>query len=114
MNIGSNAVKYNHDGGSVTVTCREVSYTDTTAEYELTCTDTGISMSEEFQKRAFEPFFESIQGKGTKFILHISFEISAEEQKKKFHMYQNCSVEGIQVLLVEDNELNMEIAEFLL
>ena len=46
MNIGSNAVKYNHDGGSVTVTCREVSYTDTTAEYELTCTDTGISMSE--------------------------------------------------------------------
>ena len=29
-------------------------------------------------------------------------------------MYQNCSVEGIQVLLVEDNELNMEIAEFVL
>ena len=147
MNIGSNAVKYNHDGGSVTVTCREVSYTDTTAEYELTCTDTGISMSEEFQKRAFEPFaqegqlartkyagtglglaisrklielqggtlfFESIQGKGTKFILRIPFEISAEEQEKKSHMYQNCSVEGIQVLLVEDNELNMEIAEFLL
>ena len=80
------------------------------AVYELTCTDTGIGMSEEFQKRAFEPFaqegqsartkyagtglglaiarklielqrgtlfFESIQGKGTKFILHISFEISA-------------------------------------
>ena len=147
MNIGSNAVKYNHDGGSVTVTCREISYTDTIAEYELTCTDTGIGMSEEFQKKAFEPFaqegqsartkyagtglglaiarkltelqggtlfFESIQGKGTKFILHISFEISAEEQKKKFHMYQNCSVEGIQVLLVEDNELNMEIAEFML
>ena len=147
MNIGSNAVKYNHDGGSVTVTCREISYTDTIAEYELTCTDTGIGMSEEFQKRAFEPFaqegqsartkyagtglglaiarkltelqggtlfFDSIQGKGTKFILHISFEISAEEQEKKSHMYQNCSVEGIQVLLVEDNELNMEIAEFLL
>ena len=147
MNIGSNAVKYNHDGGSVTVTCREVSYTDTTAEYELTCTDTGIGMSEEFQKKAFEPFaqegqlartkyagtglglaiarklielqggtlfFESIQGKGTKFILHVPFEISAEEQEKKSHMYQNCSVEGVQILLVEDNELNMEIAEFLL
>ena len=147
MNIGSNAVKYNYDGGSVTVTCREVSYTDTTAEYELTCTDTGIGMSEEFQKKAFEPFaqegqsartnyagtglglaiarklielqggtlsFESIQGKGTKFILHISFEISAEESEKRSQMYQNCSVEGIQVLLAEDNELNMEIAEFLL
>ena len=35
-------------------------------------------------------------------------------REKKSHMYQNCSVEGIQVLLVEDNELNMEIAEFLL
>ena len=147
MNIGSNAVKYNQDGGSVTVSCREVSYTDTTAEYELTCTDTGIGMSEEFQKKAFEPFaqegqsartkyagtglglaiarklielqggtlfFESIQGKGTKFILHVPFEISAEEQEKKSHMYQNCSVEGVQILLVEDNELNMEIAEFLL
>lgn len=67
MNIGSNAVKYNHDGGSVTVTCREVSYTDTTAEYELTCTDTGISMSEEFQKRAFEPFAQEGQSARTKY-----------------------------------------------
>ena len=67
MNIGSNAVKYNHDGGSVTVTCRKVSYTDTTAEYELTCTDTGISMSEEFQKRAFEPFAQEGQSARTKY-----------------------------------------------
>ena len=67
MNIGSNAVKYNHDGGSVTVTCREVSYTDTIAEYELTCTDTGISMSEEFQKRAFEPFAQEGQLARTKY-----------------------------------------------
>ena len=41
MNIGSNAVKYNHDGGSVTVTCREVSYTDTPELYVLTSTDKG-------------------------------------------------------------------------
>ena len=67
MNIGSNAVKYNHDGGSVTVTCREVSYTDTIAEYELTCTDTGIGMSEEFQKRAFEPFAQEGQSARTKY-----------------------------------------------
>ena len=113
MNIGSNAVKYNHDGGSVTVTCREISYTDTIAEYELTCTDTGIGMSEEFQKRAFEPFaqegqsartkyagtglglaiarkltelqegtllFESIQGKGTKFICAGTTFLSTEKR----------------------------------
>ena len=67
MNIGSNAVKYNHDGGSVTVTCREISYTDTIAEYELTCTDTGIGMSEEFQKRAFEPFAQEGQSARTKY-----------------------------------------------
>ena len=45
----------------MTVTCREISYTDTIAEYELTCTDTGIGMSEEFQKRAFEPFAQEGQ-----------------------------------------------------
>lgn len=67
MNIGSNAVKYNYDGGSVTVTCREVSYTDTTAEYELTCTDTGIGMSEEFQKKAFEPFAQEGQSARTNY-----------------------------------------------
>ena len=55
MNIGSNAVKYNHDGGSVTVTCREISYTDTIAEYELTCTDTVSYTHLDVYKRQLQP-----------------------------------------------------------
>ena len=40
---------------------------DTIAEYELTCTDTGIGMSEEFQKRASEPFAQEGQSARTKY-----------------------------------------------
>lgn len=56
MNIASNAVKYNREHGSITVCCREISSTDNIAEFELCCEDTGIGMSEEFQKHIFEPF----------------------------------------------------------
>lgn len=56
MNLTSNAIKYNRENGSVTVSCRELSSDDTTAEFLFTCADTGIGMSEEFQKHAFEAF----------------------------------------------------------
>lgn len=56
MNLTSNAIKYNRENGSVTVSCRELSSDDTTAEFLFTCADTGIGMSEEFQKHAFEVF----------------------------------------------------------
>ena len=56
MNIASNAVKYNRPGGSVTLYCRELSCDGEVANYEFVCADTGLGMSEEFQKHAFEPF----------------------------------------------------------
>lgn len=57
MNIISNAVKYNHAGGEVRLGCREKPSADPeTAQIEFTCADTGIGMSEEFQKHVFEPF----------------------------------------------------------
>lgn len=57
MNIISNAVKYNHAGGEVRLGCREKPSADPeTAQIEFTCVDTGIGMSEEFQKHVFEPF----------------------------------------------------------
>ena len=56
MNIASNAVKYNRPGGSVTLYCRELSCDGTVANYEFVCADTGLGMSKEFQKHAFEPF----------------------------------------------------------
>ena len=56
MNIAFNAVKYNRPGGSVTLYCRELSCDGTVANYEFVCADTGLGMSKEFQKHAFEPF----------------------------------------------------------
>ena len=56
MNLASNAVKYNKENGRVTVWCRELSCDKETAVFRFACEDTGIGMSREFQKRAFEPF----------------------------------------------------------
>lgn len=56
MNLAGNAVKYNRPGGSVTLTCTELSDNRKTALFRFICEDTGIGMSEEFQKRAFEPY----------------------------------------------------------
>ena len=57
MNIISNAVKYNRVGGEIRLGCCEKPSADPeTAQIEFTCADTGIGMSEEFQKHVFEPF----------------------------------------------------------
>ena len=57
MNIISNAVKYNRVGGEIRLGCCEKPSADPeTAQIEFTCADTGIGMSDEFQKHVFEPF----------------------------------------------------------
>lgn len=56
MNIAGNAVKYNKENGSVTVWCEELLCDGTAATFRFNCADTGIGMSEDFQKHAFEPF----------------------------------------------------------
>lgn len=63
MNLAGNAVKYNRKGGMVRLYSREISSDGDTAVYEFVCADTGIGMSEEFQKHAFEPYVR--EGKET-------------------------------------------------
>ena len=58
MNIYSNAVKYNKDNGSITALCRELRTEGDTVWLEFVCADTGIGMSESFQKHLFEPFMQ--------------------------------------------------------
>ena len=147
MNLASNAVKYNKENGRVTVWCRELSCDGKTAEFRFACKDTGIGMSKEFQKRAFEPFtqegrdnarthydgtglglsivqalvrqmggsitFESEEGVGTSFLVTLPFQIDPNPQPKpKQSVSEPIDLDGVRVLLAEDNDLNMEIATF--
>lgn len=149
LNFTSNAIKYNRSGGRVYVYGQEISFDGKTALYEFVCEDTGIGMSEEFQRCAFEPFtqeekdgartiyagtglglsitkqlidlmggtikLESKEGIGTKVVFRIPLEVNLEEQSEKTEIdYSKVMFHGIRVLLVEDNELNAEIATFLL
>lgn len=147
MNVLSNAVKYNKDHGSIHLSCRELpSDQMETAAFEFICEDSGIGMSEDFQKHIYEPFtqekkggaskfggtglgmpitkklvekmggnitFESESGIGTTFTITIPFKINAEvEQCEDTQELSLHALDGFHILLVEDNELNMEIAEF--
>ena len=150
MNIYSNAVKYNKDNGSITVRCRELRTEGDTAWFEFICADTGIGMSEEFQKYLFEPFaqehstarsaydgtglgmaiakaltekmggtitFTSREGEGTTFRITLPFRIDSAgrlPQQPAAEPEASDALRGMRILLAEDNELNMEIAEFML
>lgn len=56
MNLASNAIKYNHFHGTVNVHCEELSDDGNMAVFKFVCSDTGLGMSEEFQKHAFDVF----------------------------------------------------------
>ena len=59
---------------------------------------------------------ESEKDKGTTFDVIIPFEIDKSEEKEKNEEMGEISdsIRGLKILLVEDNDLNMEIAKFLL
>ncbi len=149
MNILSNAVKYNKDNGSIETSCREVRSDGKTAWIEFICADTGIGMSEEFQKHLYEPFTQehsdartsyhgtglgmaitkslvekmggtiecrSKLGEGTTYRIAIPFAIdtNAAPRPEETTALPAATPEGMHVLLAEDNELNMEIAVFVL
>ncbi len=68
MNILSNAVKYNRENGHIYISCMEIpSEQPGMTTMEFVCRDTGIGMTEEFQKRIFEPFAQEHAGSRTKF-----------------------------------------------
>ncbi len=59
-NLCSNAIKYNHPGGTVTVSVRAISPSETGVETDrirLRVADTGIGIPEAYQDRIFERFF---------------------------------------------------------
>ena len=74
MNILSNAVKYNRENGHIYISCIEIpSEQSGMTTMEFVCRDTGIGMTEEFQKCVFEPFAQEHTGKNTKEKKHTSY-----------------------------------------
>ena len=149
MNILSNAVKYNRANGYIYLSCREIPSEQTEMPtMEFVCRDTGIGMTEEFQKYVFEPFaqehtgsrtkfagtglgmaiskklvekmggtinLESEKGVGTTFVIRVPFRINTDRSGKvEIEKKSEASIRGLHILLAEDNELNMEISEFVL
>ena len=149
MNILSNAVKYNRANGQIYISCREIpSEQPERTMVEFVCRDTGIGMTETFQKHIFEPFaqehtgsrtkyagtglgmpitknlvekmggtitFESEEGTGTTFVIRVPFRIDTDRSgRTETEEKPEISIRGLHILLAEDNELNMEIAEFML
>ena len=148
MNILSNAVKYNRENGHIYITCTEIpSEQPGMTTMEFVCRDTGIGMTEAFQKQIFEPFaqehtgsrtkfagtglgmpiskkliekmggtitFESAEGIGTTFVIRLPFKIDLDvDIREEQADVSEKSIKGLHILLAEDNELNMEIAEFM-
>ena len=80
---------------------------------------TGLGMS--IAKKLVEKMggtitFESEDGVGTTFVIQVPFKIDLNSDKweEQKDVSDGKSIKGLHILLAEDNELNMEIAEFML
>ena len=112
--------------------------------FEFVVEDTGIGMNEEFiQNKLFKPFVqkntriddaglgmsivqefvkkmdgtikvESKIDEGTQFIVQLPIEIDLNPVENKSLKNQTMSIENLSILVVEDNEINMEVIEFML
>ena len=59
--------------------------------------------------------FESEKGVGTTFVIRVPFKIDPNADKREEQKeVSEKSIKGLHILLAEDNELNMEITEFVL
>ena len=58
--------------------------------------------------------FTSQEGVGSQFVIRIPFKIDPKQKNETVKESTSVSIEGLSVLLVEDNELNMEIAKFII
>lgn len=147
LNLLSNALEYTMPGGSVLYEISEAGYEQGQVSVMMRIRDTGIGMSEEFQKHIFGVFereksatesgvqgtglglaitrqlvelqggtieVHSKKGEGTEFVLRFWLEAAEEEEFAEEKEKEENRFEGRRLLLVEDNELNQEVAKTLL
>lgn len=148
LNLCSNALKYTPENGSIQICMKERTLREDAVMLEVTVTDSGIGMSQEFIRDSlFKPFtqendsartkyqgtglgmsivYELVKamegsihvdsriGHGTTFTVTIPFGISKEEIREQSKEVVCQDIQGMKILLAEDNQLNREIAEEIL
>lgn len=147
INIIGNGIKYNKNGGKVSIHTEELSCNGSTANYRFMIEDNGIGMSEEFMKHLFEPFTQegkdartnyrgtglgmaitkglieqmggtinvkSQAGAGTRICVELPFKVGKSNSAKSGDEKGTTDISGMRLLLAEDNDLNREIAEYML
>ncbi len=150
VNLLVNAIKYNKKNGNIWVSIEEEETEEGYGFYRFEVQDTGIGMSEEFQKNMYDAFeqeqggarsvyqgyglgltivkhlvqkmhgeiqLKSKKGEGSTFIVILPLKYDEKQvytQEEQQESDQEDHLSGKRILLVEDNELNMEIAEFYL
>lgn len=142
INILGNAIKFTPEGGRIKFTASETKYNEGRVSFKFEVEDTGVGMSEEFQKTIWEPFtqadrganteykgtglgmsitkkfvdlmggrieLESRLGEGSKFTVYLTFEVSDRIRTGSSVNLNSIDIEGMNILVAEDNDLNREI-----
>ncbi len=146
LNLLTNAVKYTQPGGRVQLEVSEHAALDGSVELTCVIADTGMGMSEEFQRTMYDSFAraqdsridkiqgtglglaiakrllelmdgtircQSALGEGTVFTVKVPLKAAAPEEAleeaRPGAAAGTAALEGLQVLVAEDNDLNWEI-----
>lgn len=144
LNLLSNAIKFTPSGGTVTLEVEEKECRENTAVFYFTVRDTGVGIQAECLEQIFDSFeqvgastsrsmgtglglpisrniaqlmggnllVKSEPGKGSEFYMTLCFPLGTEEEEEP--AFEGKSLEGVRVLLAEDNDLNAEIAQSML
>lgn len=144
LNLLSNSFKFTPEGGSVCLEVKETEAENGNVSCRFSVRDTGTGVAPENQERIFTAFeqlgsnmsksqgtglglsisqnlvslmggtlmMDSTLGEGTEFYFILPLQIGMPEKEEKAEP-QGC-LEGIRILLAEDNDLNAEIAGTLL
>lgn len=115
MNLNSNAIKYNKKGGTeefLKHAFEPYMQKDNTTLSSIKGVGLGLSIVKqtvELMGGTIE--VESKVGEGTKYTIMLPFQLDPNPQVKKKSL-EHISLKGVKALLVEDNDLNLEIAKF--
>ena len=144
-NIIENAIKYNKQNGSISISVHNEKTDEEKAECFVTVADTGIGMSREYVEHIFEPFTQGYEdartsykgtglgmaickrimdymqgtievktnpGEGSEFTVKFPLDIY-EEDTVTDENAENDNFAGYKILIVDDNNMNREITQFM-